>query len=635
MDVELYNGGDKPLLVPGLGVDIDYQQPDKKRFSHGMSDWMQDSRLTARELSMLRLMDALTDKPDWNKKVFDDETVEKWHLEASEMPLISEAAWCWCLSELRDKAEYFNDHGFTLTLDTGSRCAKSDTVVSPDLQRELAEAVAPLLRRSEKDWHPNSNEQVLNQIHPSLFPLVYGRTRVLETGSVDLHNCVKACGQGCIAPSGQHVEDDRPAQEGRFGDLYNAGHWSIRFQWLPCEVKFVGDTGTEVRIASYINNLHPDPNKALYTMVEKLVGKSIPLWNATLITPDHPLCGRTSPRIHITKVESDPAAMPEWSWNISARPKGDEQSLEQVRQYLALPDAAGIDHDKIGPVDEYYLSDKWETLDDCHGAVAWKFRRIRKILHPEPGFSIKYKDWKAGNDDHHSLHLERDFRDRGLQVIVKLASIELTPEKPHYAGGSWHLEGMLNEHIVGTSIYYYDVENVTESRIRFRQEANLEIDPGNYEQDDHGPFSEVFGTDKLGAEPAIQELGSIATPHGRLLCFPNTLQHKVEPFQLADNTKPGHRRALVLWLVDPHYRITSTANVPPQRHDWWEPHGLRRVMLKSGLPVELQDLVREEVGEWPMGMEEAKRLRLELMAERTNLMPTVEANLHQYNFCEH
>lgn len=29
-----------------------------------------------------------------------------------------------------------------------------------------------------------------------------------------------------------------------------------------------------------------------------------------------------------------------------------------------------------------------------------------------------------------------------LQVIVKIASIELTPEKPEFPGGSWHVEGM-------------------------------------------------------------------------------------------------------------------------------------------------------------------------------------------------
>jgi hypothetical protein len=46
-------------------------------------------------------------------------------------------------------------------------------------------------------------------------------------------------------------------------------------------------------------------------------------------------------------------------------------------------------------------------------------------------------------------------------VIVKLANIILTPEKPQYKGGVWHVEGMNNEHIVSSGIYYYDAENVS------------------------------------------------------------------------------------------------------------------------------------------------------------------------------
>jgi len=49
--------------------------------------------------------------------------------------------------------------------------------------------------------------------------------------------------------------------------------------------------------------------------------------------------------------------------------------------------------------------------------------------------------------------LKREFSERGLQIIVKLANIHLTPEKPDYAGGTWHVEGQLNEHICATTLY--------------------------------------------------------------------------------------------------------------------------------------------------------------------------------------
>jgi hypothetical protein len=44
----------------------------------------------------------------------------------------------------------------------------------------------------------------------------------------------------------------------------------------------------------------------------------------------------------------------------------------------------------------------------------------------------------TGNGD-----LKRDYRERGLQVIVKLANIELAPEKAEYHGSTWHVEGQL------------------------------------------------------------------------------------------------------------------------------------------------------------------------------------------------
>lgn len=39
-----------------------------------------------RELAMMDIMDKLTDKPDWHKKVLDEEIVTKWKEEALAIP---------------------------------------------------------------------------------------------------------------------------------------------------------------------------------------------------------------------------------------------------------------------------------------------------------------------------------------------------------------------------------------------------------------------------------------------------------------------------------------------------------------------------------------------------------------------
>lgn len=106
------------------------------------------------------------------------------------------------------------------------------------------------------------------------------------------------------------------------------------------------------------------------------------------------------------------------------------------------------------------------------------------------------------------------------------------------------------------------------------------------------------------------------------------MQHRVRPFSLADPTKPGHRKILAIFLVDPHIRILSTANVPPQRRDWWTEE-VRKVDPFAGLPVELFERIIEEVEDFPISWGEACEMREELMAERGRARDEFEEALAQ------
>ena len=104
--------------------------------------------------------------------------------------------------------------------------------------------------------------------------------------------------------------------------------------------------------------------------------------------------------------------------------------------------------------------------------------------------------------------------------------------------------------------------------------------------------------------------------------------------QLEDPSKPGHRRFLVMWLVDPWNKILSTANVPPQQRDWW----VRELVKAESLPLppELTVLAGNEVeGDFPVSEEEARWVRLDLMRDRTNFQEASEAHIEQFNLCEH
>ena len=270
----------------------------------------------------------------------------------------------------------------------------------------------------------------------------------------------------------------------------------------------------DVKITSYINNLHPVHHKNLYRIIERLIGLSVEAWNQVLVYND---TNRTPPRIQTFGHEDDPP-YPEWAKVDGYQPEyikksdlGEERFkdiMKHTNEYLKLPDNPRsewtLSATESRSLDKY-LDGRLIPAKDLADLIEWKWRRIRKKLHPEPGVAYIYEDWKIGNvektvvtpseserlwsnpmgHEWYTVDLAKTWREKGLQIIIKLAGIELTPEKPTYEGGSWHLEGMLNEHIVATSIYYYDVYNTTESRIHFRQEAEMDEMGFLYRQSEH------------------------------------------------------------------------------------------------------------------------------------------------------
>lgn len=74
------------------------------------------------------------------------------------------------------------------TLDFKAAVIKSDTAVSSELKAALRTAAARLedIPDRLKDWRPGSKGRVLDLVHPSLFPLVYGRSRTPSSGVFDL-----------------------------------------------------------------------------------------------------------------------------------------------------------------------------------------------------------------------------------------------------------------------------------------------------------------------------------------------------------------------------------------------------------------------------------------------------------------
>ncbi|KAH0166021.1 hypothetical protein KCU67_g4484, partial [Aureobasidium melanogenum] len=618
-------------LFPGLGMELnDRRIHQNKCLHHRLVDvdptgWM-GMVLALRETNMISAMQKLMEKPEWNRKIFDDTLCDKWMAEVmSQVEDFSELMWQYCVAELRDKAKTLEETGIVAPVDVDAQVVYSDAMVTEDLRQNLIRAVESLenVPAKDKDWHPRTRERVLNLVHPSLFPLIYGRSKVLKEGVVGLEDCTSYCGQGEVI--------GRPESTPNF--------YSKQFQWLPCDVHFKGED--DVRIASYINNLHPQENPELYRVIEKIIAKAVPLWDQLLSHTGGALCENNGtmksrdyvrpfrPRVEINDFHF------EWphgygrpgGWTLGRHPQTEEEKAELKALVDAYPkgsyqsDRDDVDKEKGLSCDESWTLDEWWSVN------------MRTLHMPEPkSFTPREVPEEP------PLDLRREYADSGLQIIVKLANACLTPDDPEWDGGNWHVEGLLNEHIVATAIYYFSNDNITPSHLKFRHncsdEASFDM---NYDQSDWEHLEKITGF-KNESDALIQNLGSVLCKEGRLLAFPNVLQHNVGSFQLEDHTRDGKRKILALFLVDPHVRILSTSKVPPQRKDWWqsELHKQREHIHKlKTLPNELMEQVFEDVTDFPISMDEAKDVREALMEERGPIADDMIECEASFYFCEH
>jgi hypothetical protein len=129
----------------------------------------------------------------------------------------------------------------------------------------------------------------------------------------------------------------------------------------------------------------------------------------------------------------------------------------------------------------------------------------------------------------------------------------------------------------------------------------------DYSRDEYCGLERVYGTEMQADCDAVQELPAVITREGRLLAFSNVFQHALSPYELVDKTRKGHRKIIVLWLVNPQKRIISTANIPPQE------------------PVVTTSESRKE----------ARAVQIELMRERSAPEARYGSITRKYNFCEH
>ncbi|KAJ7690036.1 hypothetical protein B0H14DRAFT_3532535 [Mycena olivaceomarginata] len=225
---------------------------------------------------MYTLSWAIRIKPDWQRKASDPEILSKWRQEALDQQspleydkkLTEEMVTLLLISNkvnlthlapsfffvrvdyiLAELAGYAKIADNTRGIERGCFDAiwYSDRLISDDVTERLKIAVSVLenLPDSGRDWHPGSNEQVLDLVHPSLYCIVYDRTHAYD-------------------PHKPHVPANfLPVVVPTFGDNDSVADWSISsaFCWLPSDFS-VGLDGS-----------------ALYCVIEEILGGFIPMFD--------------------------------------------------------------------------------------------------------------------------------------------------------------------------------------------------------------------------------------------------------------------------------------------------------------------------------------------------------------------
>jgi len=185
------------------------------------------------------------------------------------------------LREKRAKNQYYSDDEDSVTSD--EHFEHRNVVQQTEKEMELTDLGARLrkyvseelegkLSESEKDFHPGSNGQVLDLVHPSLYCYVDGQTELIDSKVTDEiraffkhrnENSTKArSGHTVSAVSTDEVDPE------------------VRFQWMPAEFRMNEDGS--VSIDSYINNLDRTRHGALYGLIGDIFAKIAPLFKQVM-----------------------------------------------------------------------------------------------------------------------------------------------------------------------------------------------------------------------------------------------------------------------------------------------------------------------------------------------------------------
>jgi hypothetical protein len=319
----------------------------------------------------------------------------------------------WIIEELKFKAMIYEDIA-AVSLYNGD-ITKSDSNISDSIMQDLRHAVK-ILEYSEPElqfYHPGSMRKERDMTAMALYPLIYGKSRILPDRVIGLEEALQHAGQGEVIPcpeeSGITREDIAWRVTAR-ADI-QVRPYSRDYQILPSDWE-MGDDG-RWHIATYINNLHPEKHKDIYKVIEDAFNCLVPQFNMTVTPLKDMLHSRA--RIEYHKAEYYPV------------PK--EASTSEPQKQPHEPQSEFVERCELWRMQNYRA-----IQPDVGQFIPWAVPTRLMFKLPE--------DLPSPVRIEQPVNLNKDYKDRGLQVITRLLGVDLTPEDPFYQT-DWHVEGQM------------------------------------------------------------------------------------------------------------------------------------------------------------------------------------------------
>ncbi|KAJ2822563.1 hypothetical protein FBU31_004554, partial [Coemansia sp. 'formosensis'] len=377
---------------------------------------------TIHERRLRKMSRAIRARPDWMDTLNDADTRAGWAAEARALN-VTDLEFRYVLDEL---AYYSSLHSpdSNLRLSAADGVWFSDTLIDAETTKGLKDYAVILenVPDRQKDWHPAARTRTLNLIDPSLYPLIYGRSWLRRESSTSARVTHTLDTPGELPGSLEKWRQAQWAPEALKSECYipvinkkQASYASDKFSWLPSEFR-VDDNGA-VTIESYINNLHPVRHAALYPIIASVFSKFLPLLEQVLTDLVHP------------------------------RKSGVEFNLWDCYEYSK-------------PEPERGRRPYYEYLEELK---CWHEDEDGTYRDPQP------KPFVVPERPRNPYSL----RGRQLQAIVRMSNIELSSKKSSYCGKGWSVAGLDNERIIATGIFFYDVFNISQCSLEFRETLNI------------------------------------------------------------------------------------------------------------------------------------------------------------------